>query len=113
MSTPYMLPTGNEVKAEGFKHARDSGSVCASRLTVLNALRDNAEPMTRNELEEQCNLPLSSICGRVRELMDLGYVETAGTVRVDKCSRTTVHLTTVGTEYLREQDRLDALERVS
>ena len=40
---------------------------------VLDTLR-SLGPMTRNQLAEVCHLPLSSICGRVAELMKQGSV---------------------------------------
>jgi predicted transcriptional regulator len=45
--------------------------------TVLEVLRSHG-PMTRHEIAAVCQLPLSSVCGRVAELMK------AGSVRIQK-----------------------------
>lgn len=43
------------------------------RQTVLEMLRA-CGPMTRHELADACHLPLSSVCGRVSELLHEGSV---------------------------------------
>jgi predicted transcriptional regulator len=41
---------------------------------ILKALEK--EGLTRHELAEVCNMPLSSVCGRVSELEEIGLVKT-------------------------------------
>jgi predicted transcriptional regulator len=42
--------------------------------TILKALEKAGR--TRHELAEVCNMPLSSVCGRVSELEEIGLVKT-------------------------------------
>lgn len=56
-----------------YQDAKDSGLTHRTRGLVLAALRGYG-PMTRHELSAVTGLPLSSICGRVNELMAEGLV---------------------------------------
>lgn len=99
MNTAVMQPTGNEVKAEAFHDHRRSGRACASQQVVILALRtsliNGMEAMTRNELAETTGLPLSSVCGRCRELLDWGVLTVDGTTK-SKPARQLLKLTPLG-----------------
>lgn len=75
MNTAFQ-PSGNEVKQAAFSDHRRSGKLSVSRSLVLSSLAGG--PRTRNELAVRTGLPLASICGRCRELLDLGYIDVAG-----------------------------------
>lgn len=47
---------------------------------ILQALE--REGLTRHELAEVCNMPLSSVCGRVSELEEIGLVKTTSEKRL-------------------------------
>jgi DNA-binding MarR family transcriptional regulator len=93
MNTAVMQPTGNEVSAETFSDHRRSGrlSVCQNR--VLESL--TVGPMTRNQVAGRTGLPLSSVCGRCRELLDADLVTVMGTTQ-DKPARQLLQLTDKG-----------------
>lgn len=98
-ATAVMQPTGNEVSAEAFRDHRRSGRVCASQEVVILALRasliSGVETMTRNELAEKTGLPLSSVCGRCRELLDCSVLTVDGTTK-GKPARQLLRLTALG-----------------
>lgn len=96
MNTAFQ-PSGNEVKHAAFSEHRRSGRLCASQNAVLEALVSGGLAMTRNELATATGLPLSSICGRCRELLDLGNIEVAG-MTADKPARQKLQLTEKGRE---------------
>lgn len=93
MNTAVMQPTGREVSAEAFHDHRKSGRLCASQNAVLEAL--TAGPMTRNQLAGRAALPLSSVCGRCRELLDADLITVMGTTQ-DKPARQLLQLTDKG-----------------
>lgn len=76
MNTAFQL-SGAEVKHAALSDHLRSGKLSASRSIVLNSLAEIG-PMTRNQLATATGLPLASICGRCRELMDLSYIDVAG-----------------------------------
>lgn len=92
MNTAFQ-PSGNEVKAAAFHDHRRSGRLCASQKAVLDTLA--AGPMTRNQIAGRAVIPLSSVCGRCRELLDLGNIEVAG-MTADKPARQKLALTEKG-----------------
>ncbi|SES12028.1 hypothetical protein SAMN04487958_107175 [Vreelandella subterranea] len=92
-TTAVMQPTGREVSAEAFHDHRHSGKQSASRQRVLEAL--TAGPMTRNQLAGRTALPLSSVCGRCRELLDADLITVMGTTQ-DKPARQLLQLTDAG-----------------
>lgn len=100
MNTAVMQPTGREVSAEAFRDHRKSGRLCASQSAVLEAL--TAGPMTRNQLAGRAGLPLSSVCGRCRELLDADLVTVMGTTQ-DKPARQLLQLTDKGQVAARER----------
>lgn len=93
MNTAVMQPTGREVSAEAFHDHRRSGRLCASQNAVLEAL--TVGPMTRNQLAGRVGLPLSSVCGRCRELLDADLITVMGTTQ-DKPARQLLQLTDKG-----------------
>lgn len=93
MNTTVMQPTGREVSAEAFRDHLRSGRLCASQEQVLEAF--SASEMTRNQAAERTGIPLSSICGRCRELLDLDYLTVISTTQ-DKPSRQILRLTEQG-----------------
>jgi predicted transcriptional regulator len=76
MNTAFQ-PSGNEVKHAAFSEHRRSGRMKASQLATATGL------------------PLSSVCGRCRELLDLGNIEVAG-MTADKPARQKLQLTEKG-----------------
>ncbi|WP_447556404.1 hypothetical protein [Vreelandella sp. EE22] len=92
MNTAFQ-PTGNEVKQAAFSEHRRSGQLSFSRRRVVNALAAGAK--TRNQLANDTGLPLASVCGRCRELLDLGYIDVAG-MSADSPARQMLSLTEEG-----------------
>ncbi|WP_027967301.1 hypothetical protein [Halomonas halocynthiae] len=98
MNTAFQ-PSGNEVKHAAFKEHRRSGRLCASRQCVLDAF--SAGPMARNEVADAAGVPLSSACGRCRELLDADLVQVTGTTQ-DKPARQRLALTDKGWKAIGE-----------
>ncbi len=94
MNTAFQ-PSGNEVKHAAFSEHRRSGRMKASQGAIIAALVSGGIAMTRNELATATGLPLSSVCGRCRELLDLGHVEVVG-MSADKPARQKLQLTEKG-----------------
>ena len=94
MNTAFQ-PSGNEVKHVAFSEHRRSGRMKASQGAIIAALVSGGIAMTRNELATATGLPLSSVCGRCRELLDLGHVEVVG-MSADKPARQKLQLTERG-----------------
>ena len=94
MNTAFQ-PSGNEVKHAAFSEHRRSGRMKASQGAIIAALVSGGIAMTRNELATATGLPLSSVCGRCRELLDLGHVEVVG-MSADKPARQKLQLTERG-----------------
>ncbi|MGO3056956.1 MAG: hypothetical protein ACTID3_08500 [Halomonas sp.] len=88
-----MQPTGREVSAEAFSTHRRCGKLNASRSLVLSSLASG--PRTRNQLAAITGLPLASICGRCRELLDLGLIDVKDTT-TDKPARQILALSESG-----------------
>ncbi|MCB8889952.1 MarR family winged helix-turn-helix transcriptional regulator [Vreelandella malpeensis] len=93
MNTAFQ-PSGNEVKQAAFSEHRRSGRLNASRTIVMTNLEADG-PGTRQQLEARTVLPLASICGRCRELIDLGYIEVVG-MSADRPARQVLALTKQG-----------------
>ena len=93
MNTAFQ-PSGNEVKQAAFSDHRRSGKLCASRSLVTASLVSKG-PMTRNQLADATGLPLASICGRCRELLDMDYIAVAG-MSADSPARQVLGLTESG-----------------
>lgn len=97
MNTAFQ-PSGNEVKHAAFSEHRRSGRLKATQGAVLAALSSKG-PLTRNQLAEATGLPLSSICGRCRELLDMDYIDVAG-MSADSPARQVLALTAKGRELV-------------
>lgn len=91
-------PSGEEVKATAFHEHRRSGQMCRSRTRVLLQLALHG-PATRNQVSDNSGLPLSSVCGRCKELLDLGYLDVAG-LSADSPARQVLALTTEGVDAM-------------
>lgn len=89
-------PSGEEVKAAAFNECRRAGQIGRSRRLVLSALALHA-PATRNQLSDHASLPLSSVCGRCKELLDQGYIDVAGTT-ADRPARQMLELSADGVD---------------
>lgn len=92
MNTAFQ-PSGAEVKRDAFSTHRRGGKLNASRSLVLTALASG--PATRNQLAFITGLPLASICGRCRELLDLGLIDVKDTT-TDKPARQILALSESG-----------------
>ena len=95
---PIGVPSGNEVSLGAYLDHLRNGSLGRQQQSILLALSLSAQSLTRNQLGERAGMSLSSVCGRVSELMDLEYIEVNGT-RKDPgagAARTTMRLTDKG-----------------
>lgn len=95
--TTLPQPTGTEVKHEAFHTHRRAGQTGKQQRSVLDAL--TAGPMTRNQIAARIRLPLSSVCGRCRELLDVDLVTVMGTTD-DKPARQLLALTPAGWAHM-------------
>ncbi|MBB5444625.1 MULTISPECIES: hypothetical protein [unclassified Paraburkholderia] len=60
-------------------HAMPAKLLAAKQQMVIDAFRDGRPPLTREDIAAITNLKLSSVCGRVRELLDAGRLVVVGT----------------------------------
>lgn len=58
---------------------------------ILHALH-NKGPLTREELGYMCDMKLSSVCGRVKALIELNMIEECGYVLINKFKQTLVKI---------------------
>ncbi|WP_430228045.1 hypothetical protein [Paraburkholderia tropica] len=77
--------------------AHDALDANGERLTqkkiVMNLFEGPGTVLTREDIAARTNLRLSSVCGRVRELLDLGLLVVRGTL---KCVATGKYQETIG-----------------
>ncbi|MBP0589301.1 hypothetical protein J8I87_06125 [Paraburkholderia sp. LEh10] len=66
---------------------------CTQKQMILNLFYSPHMTLTRQEIADRTNLRLSSVCGRVRELIDGEALKVRGT---QKCAATGVHNETLG-----------------
>lgn len=92
MNTAFQ-PSGAEVKRAAFSDHRRRGRLKATQNAVLVAL--TVGPLTRNQIASHAGLPLSSVCGSCRELLDAGLITVMGTT-LDKPARQLLELTDNG-----------------
>lgn len=59
-------------------HAMSSKHVSAKQQMVLDCFVDGAIRLTREDIAARTNMKLSSVCGRVRELLDLELLRVNG-----------------------------------
>lgn len=100
MTATLAQPTSNEIKREALADVRRSGRTAHQQIRILRALYWHAqgEGATRQQLAEGLGLALSSVCGRCKELDDLGHIEPIGTV--GKPARQVLGITEQGIDYL-------------
>jgi len=63
-----------DTSRDGLAEHRSSGKLGAQQQQVFAALTKSGQAFTRAELAANTGLPVSSICGRVKELLDLQVV---------------------------------------
>ncbi|KAA0014411.1 hypothetical protein F0A17_01815 [Billgrantia pellis] len=105
------IPSGSEVKHSAYIDHIRSGACRRQQEAALAVLALSAQPLTRHEIAELAGMALSGACGRVAELLDLDYVEVAGTVKPAgvRSPRSTLQLTDKGrTEAARILEELAA-----
>ncbi|SDO71801.1 hypothetical protein SAMN04487957_110112 [Halomonas shengliensis] len=103
-------PTSNEIKREGLADVRRSGRTARQQLKILHTLFWHAvgEGATRQQLAEALEIPLSSICGRCSELLDLDLIEPIGTQ--GKPARQVLAISDKGSAWLVAQEHAQAEE---
>lgn len=55
-------------------HAMTPTKLCYTQQLVMNCFTDRDQLHTREDIASLTNLKLSSVCGRVRELLDMGHL---------------------------------------
>lgn len=72
--------TGRRVAAtqQDAIHSMPARELCAKQRMVLDAIEHAGCPLTREDIATNTNLKLSSVCGRVRELLDAGRLVVVG-----------------------------------
>ncbi len=98
--TALMQPTSNEIKREGLDDARRSGRTAHQQIKILRALYwcGKGQGWTRQDLTDGLGIALSSVCGRCKELSDLGFIEPIGTT--GKPARQVLGITESGIDHL-------------
>ncbi|RQM48674.1 hypothetical protein EHZ19_10750 [Paraburkholderia bannensis] len=71
----------------------DEGHKRTQKQIIVDLFELRGTTLTREQIAERTNLRLSSICGRVRELLDLGLLVVRGTL---KCVATGKYQETIG-----------------
>jgi hypothetical protein len=66
---------------------------CTQKQMILNLFHGSDVKLTRQEIADRTNLRLSSVCGRVRELIDDEALKVRG---AQKCAATGVQNETLG-----------------
>jgi len=62
-----------------YTYSQLQDELSTKRYEVLSVIKQNA-PVTRQAASEASGIPINSICGRVRELLDLNIIEECGSV---------------------------------
>jgi hypothetical protein len=70
-----------------------SAKRCTQKQMILNLFCGPDVKLTRQDIADRTNLRLSSVCGRVRELIEGDALRVRGSV---KCAATGVHNETLG-----------------
>jgi Mn-dependent DtxR family transcriptional regulator len=66
-----------DTSIENYIEHRDSGKMGAQALSIFIFLKNNAlHDWSRAEVSLRMGIPLSSVCGRVNQLIKDGYLET-------------------------------------
>lgn len=69
--------TAATTSAINYREHKNAGKVGAQAETVLALLKASPEPMSRLEIAEALGMRLSSVCGRVNELIADRYIKPA------------------------------------
>lgn len=70
--------------ATAYRDHKETGRVSAQQQTILDALQDGFA-LSRREIADETGLELSSVCGRVNELLQIGLLVE---VRARQCNLT-------------------------
>lgn len=82
-----------ETQSDAF-HALTVKELGAKQRMVLEAFENGRPPLTREDIAAITNMKLSSVCGRVRELLDAGRLAVVGS-RKDLATHTKQQLLAV------------------
>lgn len=63
-----------DTSLEAYREHRDSGELGAQQRKIMIFYHLEGGEFTRSELAEKIGMRLSSVCGRVNELVELGYL---------------------------------------
>lgn len=96
-----------ETSRDAYDEIRDSGKLGEQQRRLMKWLHMHGGEHTRAELAARIGMRLSSVCGRVNELIELGYLED-GDRR--PCSQTGRSAHPVRIRRPREQKQLSLLE---
>lgn len=70
----------SETQADSF-HSLSVSKLCASQQMVMNCFDNQSTVLTQEQISANTNMKVSSVCGRVRELLDASRLQKRGTVR--------------------------------
>ena len=76
-----------DTSLDAYTEHRDSGRLGEQQRRLMEWLHLNPGQYTRSELAKRTGIRLSSICGRVNELIELGYLEEAERRRCTETGR--------------------------
>ncbi len=81
----------HEGSLEAFHELQAGRKLQPMQHRILHALHHKG-PLTREELGYMCDMKLSSVCGRVKALIELDLIEECGYVLVNKYKQTLVKI---------------------
>lgn len=64
-----------DTSIEAYHSHAASGKLSAQQQAILGFLAEHRHPMTRGELASAMRMRLSSVCGRVKELLKMGKLQ--------------------------------------
>jgi DNA-binding MarR family transcriptional regulator len=96
-----------ETSRQAYDEHRESGELGAQQRRLMLWFHEHQGEHTRSELARATGIRLSSICGRVNELIELGYLE-EGAAR--KCRETNRTANPVRIRRPREPQQMSFLE---
>lgn len=79
-----------DTSLDAYREHRDSGDLGAQQRQIMKFYHLEGGEFTRSELAEKLGMRLSSVCGRVHELIKLGYL-VEGARRPCKVTRIAAH----------------------
>ncbi|WP_118181270.1 winged helix-turn-helix domain-containing protein [Paraburkholderia phosphatilytica] len=80
----------SSTQSHSLQQQRDSGAAHAQRVRILNLLNDTPQGLTRADIARQTGFALSSVCGRVGELIESGHAENSAFTTTDPLTLRTV-----------------------